>query len=200
MQAALNVIDNAIKHLKLIKPLVESDVFEKVVIELCHGRIWSIGMGKAAQPARKLASTLSCFGRPAAFIHPGEALHGDLGAIQAGDILVAFSNSGKTEEVLRVIERTQSIATIVLVTGTSVGVGTSADHVICFGQVEEACPLGLTPTTSTLVMMALADALAISVQVKLGLSYEEYAANHHAGYLGQIARERSIHKDIETAS
>jgi arabinose-5-phosphate isomerase len=140
-----------------------------------------------------LASTLSCNGRPAAFIHAGEALHGDFGAIQKGDVVVACSNSGKTDEVIQVADKAKHIgAILILITGTADSeIAKKADVVLCYGSIKEACPLGLTPTTSILVMMALCDSLSMAVQKVVGLSYETYASNHHAGYLGGMARSLS---------
>lgn len=162
---------------------------------MSHGRVWSTGMGKAALAARKLATTLSCNGIASAFIHAGEALHGDFGAIQTGDKVVAFSNSGKTREVVHVAEKAaRTQAEMILVTGAADSpLGNISGITLCYGKVDEACPLGLTPTSSILVMMTIADALAMGVQAMVGLSYEDYARNHHDGYLGDVARQRAAH-------
>ena len=191
------VIDFGIKALKDIKPLVASEQFKGAIDLLSSGMVWATGMGKAALAARKLAVTLCCNGISSSFIHAGEALHGDFGAIKEGDSVVAFSNSGKTIEVVQVAEKAASRnANMVLITGAEESpLGQTSGITLCYGNLREACPLGLTPTTSILVMIAIADALAMGVQANIGLNYDEYAENHHAGYLGQIARQRAQVRD-----
>lgn len=190
---AEHVFDYAIQYLTKTRGIVNTKQFNDAVELLSTHRTWITGMGKAALSAHKLASTLSCNGIPAGYIHAGEALHGDFGAIQSEDVLVSFSNSGKTDEVLRVSSKAKDAGTkLILITGNPNGdVAKIADVVLCYGEVREACSLGLTPTTSVIVMMAIADALSMAVQVKVGLTYEQYARNHHSGYLGQIAREKA---------
>ena len=186
------VFSLGLEYVAKAKSVIDNQQFHGAVNALSTHRIWTTGMGKAGLIAKKLAVTLACNSRPAAFIHAGEALHGDFGSIQAGDVLVAFSNSGMTDEILRVVSKAKLInAFIILITGKADSkLAKFADLVICYGLVKEACPLGLTPTTSVLVMLAIADALAMEVQENVGLTYEIYARNHHAGYLGQVAKER----------
>ncbi len=193
IEYSTQVIGFGIEALRSIKPLIMSDQFREAVDLLSSGIVWATGMGKAALAARKLSVTLCCNGVSSSFIHAGEALHGDFGAIKEGDSVVAFSNSGKTIEVVQVAEKAASRnANMVLITGAEESpLGQTSGITLCYGSLQEACPLGLTPTTSILVMMAIADSLAMGVQAKIGLSYDEYAENHHAGYLGQIARQRS---------
>jgi arabinose-5-phosphate isomerase len=193
MKYAKRVFEYAITNLQKISEICKTVAFQDAVDVLSTHRVWTMGIGKAGLAARKLSSTLACNGRPAAFIHAGEALHGDFGRIQCGDALVSFSNSGKTDEVIQVADKSKNIgAFLILITSDKEAtIAKKADIVLCYGKIKEACPLGLTPTTSTIIMMALADALAMEVQVKVGLDYKTYAINHHAGYLGQAAKQRS---------
>jgi arabinose-5-phosphate isomerase len=191
MKTAQRVIDYGIEAISNLSNLVTTEEFSETVDLLSKSRVWTTAMGKAALAAKKLASTLNCNGISAAFMHAGEAMHGDFGAIQKGDVIVAFSNSGKTEEVTRVSTKAQQVgAKLIVITGSNNVLSQAANIALCYGEIKEACPLGLTPTTSTLVMMAIADAIAMCVQEKVGLTYEEYAINHHAGYLGQVARSK----------
>lgn len=149
-------------------------------------------MGKCSHIADKLASTLASNNRPAAFIHSGEALHGGLGAIQNGDVLVALSNSGKTDEVIKVIEKVKlKGARVILITSNpNSQIAADCDVVLLIDSVQEACPLGLTPTTSITLMLVICDALAMATQVMTRLTYADYAINHHHGYLGEVARRK----------
>lgn len=189
-EAADRVFTLAVINLHNTHHIIGTPEFAKAVKMLSKHRIWTTGMGKASLPAKKLASTLSSNGRPAAFIHSGEALHGDFGSIQKGDVLVAISNSGRTDEVLRVAIKAQKIgAHVILITGRSKNkMMKYTELVICYGEIIEACPLRLTPTTSIVVALVICDALAMAVQVNIGTTIERYAINHHAGYLGQKSR------------
>ena len=195
--AARKVFNSAISHLSRLESLMtSSSPFAEAVQLLIDNRIWTTGMGKAGSIAHKFASSLASNGRPAAYIHAGEALHGDFGAIQKEDVLVAISNSGKTDEVMRVADKAKSIGSkLILITSEDQSeISRKADVVLCFGKIEEACPLGLTPTTSIMVMLAICDSLAMAVQVVVKLTPEQYAVNHHAGYLGEVARRRAQEK------
>lgn len=193
LAAAGLVFDEAINALTKAKKVVESCHFIDSVQMLCTGRIWTSGMGKAGLIAKKFSATLASIGMPAAFIHAGEALHGDFGALKSGDTLVVFSNSGKTDEVCAVVEKAvNNNISIILITGNEESkLAEYSDAVICYGETKEACPLGLTPTTSTTVMMVVSDALAMSIQNMVGLTYDDFARNHHGGYLGEQSRMKS---------
>ena len=200
-KVADNVFYSAISALKQTKKLSNKPEFLRVVQSVALAswkkqRIWTSGMGKAGLVAHKLASTLSSNNIPAAYIHSGEALHGDFGAIQKNDILIAFSNSGKTDEVSLVADKAKSTeALLILITGDNESkIARKADIVLCYGKLQESCPLGLTPTTSISVMLVVADAIAMEVQAANGLTYEQYSRNHHAGYLGQISLEKARRK------
>lgn len=198
MRAAELVFKAAITYLTRAQPIIDSDPFKILVHNIIiqkagQSRLWTTGMGKAGLVAHKLAATLSSNSIPAAYIHAGEALHGDFGAIRPQDILVAFSNSGKTSEVIQVVRKAKEVGTFVaLITGDSDSeLARLSDAFLCYGKLKEACSLGLTPTTSIVVMMTIADAIAMDVQQLSGISYREYYRNHHSGYLGQVAKEKS---------
>lgn len=166
---------------------------EQAVIALrdCAGKVVATGMGKAGLIARKFASILCSTGSPAAFIEAGEAAHGDLGLIAPGDCLVAFSTSGKTREVLEMIDlgRRLGLACVIGITShPDSGLRTLSDIVIDMGEIEEPCPLGLTPSASIAVMSAISDALALALLEHKGITREDYGLRHHGGYLGQRAR------------
>ena len=153
----------------------------------CRGRVVVTGMGKAGIIAQKIAATFSSTGTPALYLHPAEAVHGDLGAVQAEDLLLALSNSGETEEVLRLLPAVRRIGARVVAITASAGnsLGKLSDVVVELGEVREACPLGLAPSASTAAMLAAGDALALSVQKARGFTAEQYALYHPAGELGR---------------
>jgi len=188
------IFSSTIKNLFKIKNIIYTKEFSEAVDLIRKHRIWSTGSGKAGLVSRKLASTLACNNIPAAFIDATDALHGNLGAIQKEDLLIVLSNSGKTEEVLQVASRVKSsgVKLIAIVGPKDSKLSRIADITLSYGKIEEACPLGLTPTTSTAVMLAICDALALTVQKREGISYKDYARNHHAGYIGEIARKKLI--------
>jgi len=167
--------------------------FERAVLALhdCHGKVLVTGMGKAGHIAHKFAATLCSTGTPAAYIHPGEAAHGDLGLIGPEDCMVAFSNSGMTREVLEMLElgRHLGLDTIIGITShPDSDLRELAEITIDMGVVEEPCPLGLTPTASIAVMLAIGDALALVLMEMKGITPEEFGLRHHGGYLGRKAR------------
>ena len=145
------------------------------------------GIGKAGIIARKVAATLASTGTPAFFMHAAEAVHGDLGMIRESDLVLAFSNSGKSEEVLRLISSIHHIgAALVALCGDSQSaLAQHADIVISIGAVTEACPLGLAPSTSTTALLALGDAIALAIQEARQFTPEQYARFHPGGALGR---------------
>lgn len=153
----------------------------------CEGRIVTTGIGKAGIIARKLGATLASTGTPADFLHPTEALHGDLGRVTDRDVVLALSNSGTTEELVRLVGPLRSLgARMVAITGAADSpLARHADVALVYGQVTEACPLGLAPTTSTTVMLALGDALAMEVLKARHFSPEGFARFHPGGNLGR---------------
>jgi len=161
----------------------------------CPGKVVVTGMGKAGLIGQKISATLASTGTDSVFLHPAEALHGDLGRLRKGDVLVALSNSGETQEMKLVVPVARKIgAPVVALTGQpGSSLGRLADCVLDIGRVDEACPLGLAPTASTSALLALGDALAMVVAAERGFSREDYALYHPAGALGRkLMRVREI--------
>ena len=177
-----------------IRSIRVDDTFERalVAMEGCPGKIITVGMGKAGFVARRFAATLASTATPAFYIHPSEAAHGDLGHIDTGDCLIAFSTSGKTREGLECIEMAKHLNPTGRVIGITShpdsGLRDLADIVLDMGVIEEPCPLGLTPTASIAAMSAIADALTLTLMERKGVTREAYGVRHHGGYLGRKAR------------
>jgi arabinose-5-phosphate isomerase len=153
----------------------------------CEGKVVLTGIGKAGVIAQKISGTLASTGTQSIFLHPVEALHGDLGRLQRSDVVVALSHSGESQEIVRLLDHIKSRgARLIAVTGSADSpLARYADVVICYGQVEEACPMGLAPTVSTTCMLALGDALALTVMEMRGFGPEDYAVFHPGGSLGR---------------
>lgn len=156
------------------------------------GKVIVSGMGKAGQVANNIATTFSSTGTPAIFLHPSEAQHGDLGILRENDILIVLSNSGKTREILELVYLTHELykeLPVILITGNPDGELVKKAQISLFtGKPEEVCPLGLTPTTSTTVMMVMGDALTVSMMKIIGFTALDFARRHHGGYLGEKSR------------
>jgi arabinose-5-phosphate isomerase len=173
--------------------------FERAIDILfdCRGRVLVTGMGKSGIICRKIASTLSSTGTPAFFLHPGEAIHGDLGALRDEDVVIAMSRSGETEEVVRLLESIRRIgAKLIAITGEPRStLGRAADVTLDCGIAEEACPLNLAPTASTTAALALGDALAMTLLVRKGFREEDFASLHPGGRLGRrlMRVEQAMH-------
>jgi arabinose-5-phosphate isomerase len=163
--------------------------FERAVQLLCEcrGRVVVTGMGKSGIICRKIAATLSSTGTPAFFLHPAEAIHGDIGAIRDDDVVLALSQSGETEELLRLLESIRRLgARLVAISGNPAStLGRAADVTLNCGVAAEACPLNLAPTASTTAALALGDALAMTVLVRKGFREEDFASLHPGGKLGR---------------
>ncbi len=160
-----------------------------------RGRVVLTGMGKSGLVARKVAATLASTGTPALFLHPAEAIHGDLGMIVRGDVVIALSQSGETAEILSVVEAVRRLGgTLLVMTGRSGStLGREADLLLDTSVAEEGCPLGLAPMASTTAMLALGDALAAALMVAKGFSEEDFARLHPGGRLGRkLARVRQF--------
>lgn len=169
-------------------------IYQKVHKE--GGKVIASGMGKAGQIAENIATTLSSTGTPAVFLHPSEAQHGDLGVIRENDILIVLSNSGKTREILELVELTHNLyekVPFIVITGNPEGeLPKTADVSLFTGSPKEVCALGLTPTTSTTTMTVIGDILVVLEMKKIGFSYADYAKRHHGGYLGQKSRNETV--------
>ena len=165
------------------------DAFIEAVkaIMACQGHVVVIGMGKSGHIGNKISATLASTGTPAFFVHPGEASHGDLGMITAGDVVLAISNSGETEEVLTILPVIKRMgAKLISMTGKpSSSLAKNSDIHLDISVEEEACPLGLAPTTSTTATLVLGDALAVTLLELRGFTKEDFARSHPAGSLGK---------------
>ena len=171
--------------------------FERAVecLHSCGGRVVVTGMGKSGIIGRKVAATLNSTGTPALYLHPAEAVHGDLGMLVKGDVVVALSSSGETEEILQLLATMRRIGNkLVTITGDSLYSGNSnkrstlaqaADIALDCSIAKEACSLGLAPTASTTAMLALGDALAVALAEKRGFKEEDFADLHPGGKLGK---------------
>jgi arabinose-5-phosphate isomerase len=173
--------------LSLVDRLGES--FERAVTLLheCRGRVIVTGMGKSGIICRKMAATFSSTGTSAFFLHPAEAIHGDLGVMRDDDVVLALSYSGETDEILRLLEAIRRIgAKLIAMTGNpGSALGQAADVTLDCRIEEEACPLNLVPTASTTAALALGDALAMTLLVRRGFSEEHFASLHPGGKLGR---------------
>lgn len=153
----------------------------------CQGRVVVMGMGKSGHVGRKITATLASTGTPAMFVHPAEAHHGDLGMVQPGDVVLAISNSGESEELtglLPVLKR-QGVTLLAMTGKPSSSLARHADIVLDSAVAQEACPLNLAPTASTTAQMALGDALAVVLLDARGFKAEDFARSHPGGALGR---------------
>ena len=153
----------------------------------CEGRIVILGMGKSGHIGGKIAATLASTGSPAFFVHPGEASHGDLGMITTKDVVIAFSNSGETEEILTILPLIKRLGVpLIALTGNPPStLGKAADVHIDVSVAKEACPLDLAPTSSTTAALAMGDALAIALLESRGFTADDFARSHPGGRLGR---------------
>lgn len=191
-----NIIE---REASAVRNIPVSDDFAKATKMIWHqvhnmsGKLVISGMGKVGQIADNIATTFCSTGTPAIFLHPSEAQHGDLGLLQENDILMVISNSGKTREIIELIDLAKNLypgIPIIVVTGNADSpVVDRADCIILTGNPKEVCPLGLTPTTSTTVMTVIGDILVVLMMAKTGFAARDYAKRHHSGYLGAKSRE-----------
>lgn len=198
----INTISDILKHeAEAVLNIPITDAYNKA-IELIHhhvhdlgGKIIMSGMGKAGQIAINMSTTFSSTGSPAVFLHPAEAQHGDLGIMQPNDILILISNSGKTREIIELVDLARNLynnVPIIVITGnTDSPLANVADIVLSTGNPKEVCILGLTPTTSTTVMTVIGDILVVTLMKKIGFTSEQYAKRHHGGYLGHVSRQQA---------
>jgi len=165
------------------------------------GKLVSSGMGKAGEIAKNISTTFSSTGTPAVFLHPSDSQHGDLGVIQPNDVLLLISNSGKTREILELVELSRRLYShlpmIVITSKVDSELSKEADVCLSTGDPAEVCPLGLSPTTSTTVMTVIGDALIVLQMEKIGFTNDDYAKRHHGGYLGSKSREQAS-TDLES--
>jgi len=167
----------------------ENRKFERAVelLRCCRGRVILTGMGKSGIICQKIAATLACTGTPAHFLHPAEAIHGDLGVVQSDDVVVAVSYSGETDEILRLLEaiRRLGVKLIAICGAPNSVLAQAADVTLDCSVIEEACPMNLVPTASTTAALAFGDALAMTLLVEKGFRQEDFANLHPGGRLGK---------------
>jgi arabinose-5-phosphate isomerase len=155
----------------------------------CKGKVVSSGMGKAGIIARKVSSTFSSTGTSSVFLHPGEAQHGDLGLVHKNDILLVFSNSGKTREIIELVKlihrlHDNKVLVISVTSHPESELRNLSNIVLSIGEVHEVCSLGMAPTSSTTAMLALGDVLCVLVMEEIKFTKEDFLKRHHGGYLG----------------
>jgi arabinose-5-phosphate isomerase len=160
-----------------------------------NGTLITCGMGKAGQIAMNIATTFSSTGTPAFFLHPSEAQHGDLGIVRPGDIMLLISNSGKTRELLELVDLARNLVPgipFIVITGNpDSDLARQATVCLPTGAPKEVCLLGLTPTTSTTVMTVIGDILVVNTMKQIQFTNKDYALRHHGGYLGSKSRKQS---------
>lgn len=165
------------------------DNFTKAVdiLDQCRGKVIVIGIGKSGIVSQKIASTFACTGTPAFFLHPAEGIHGDIGMMSKGDVVLAISNSGESQEIIQLLPliKRWGIKLIVITGKPSSVLARGGDVVLETGVKEEACPLGLVPTASTTATLALGDALALALLEKKGFKEDDFAMLHPGGALGR---------------
>ncbi len=203
LQRAKDVLNIEAKGiLSLMDRLDDSFVRAVELLHGCRGKVVVTGMGKSGLICRKIAATLSSTGTPAFFLHAGDANHGDMGMIMQNDVVLAISNSGETEEILRLIPilRRLGVKLIAMTGNHGSTLSRAAEVVLDAGVKEEACPLGLSPTASTTAALALGDALAVILLEKKGFKEEDFALRHPGGTLGRkllLRVEDLMHRDAD---
>ncbi len=188
IQVGLSAISTEQEALELLKHELDGRfVAACQAILACLGRVVVTGMGKSGHIGRKIAATLASTGTPAFFMHPGEAGHGDLGMLVKGDVLIAISNSGESDEIRMLIPVVKQLGIpLISISRDKRGfLPKSADIALTLGHFEEACPLGLAPTSSTTATLALGDALAVALLHARGFTSSDFALSHPAGALGR---------------
>ena len=178
-----------------------TDAYEKAIeivftsVHKNNGKLITSGMGKAGQIAINMATTFSSTGTPSVFLHPSDAQHGDLGVIQKKDALLLISNSGKTREIIELIQLADrlypNLPLIVITSNPESPVAKEADVVLETGNPKEVCPLGLSPTTSTTIMTVIGDMLVVEMMKKIDFTSKDYSLRHHGGYLGHKSRKNA---------
>lgn len=187
-QLAKNVIDIEKQAIAELEQFInESFVYACQMMFDCTGRVIVIGMGKSGHIGGKIAATLASTGTPSFFVHPGEASHGDLGMVTAEDVVLTISNSGETGEVLAIVPVIKRIgAKLIAMTGNpDSSLAKCADTHVCIKVSQEACPLGLAPTSSTTATLVMGDAIAVALLNARGFTADDFALSHPGGSLGK---------------
>ena len=185
-QFAQQVLETEAATLRAIALDEQFDRAVQLILD-CPGSVLVSGIGKAGYVARKLSASLSSTGTPSHFLNPAEALHGDLGRLRPGDVVVILSHSGESDEILRMLSVIKKLDHPVIAVTATAGnsLARFSDVVLKLGKIEEACPLGLAPSASTTAMMALGDALFLAVMKKREFTADQFALYHPAGQLGR---------------
>ncbi len=188
VKIGVNTLRTEIEAMERTMSRIGGDFADSVeMIMACKGRVVVTGMGKSGLIGKKIAATLASTGTPAFFLHPAEGVHGDLGMLVKGDVVIAISNSGETDEIkilLPLIKRL-GVGLISIVGSVDSTLARKSDHVLDASVVKEACPLNLAPTSSTTVSLALGDALAVALIERRGFKEEDFAMLHPSGALGK---------------
>jgi arabinose-5-phosphate isomerase len=184
---ARKVIQSEAEAIRAVTPIVDESFAKAVeMIYNCTGSAIVSGIGKAGIIGQKISATLASTGTPSHFLHPAEAVHGDLGRLRKNDIVIVLSYGGETDEVVRLINlvKQQQIKLIAITGDSDSTLSKHSDVVLCMGEVSEACPLGVAPSVSTACMLAVGDALAFTVMKARNFSVEDYVRFHPGGSLG----------------
>ncbi|MBP6352522.1 MAG: KpsF/GutQ family sugar-phosphate isomerase [Acinetobacter sp.] len=195
MSQAINFQKSALETLRIEQQAIEvlatqiDGRFDRAceILLQCQGRVVVTGMGKSGHIGRKMAATFASTGTPSFFMHPGEAGHGDLGMLVRGDVLIAISNSGKSDEIMMLMPLIKHLQVpLITISRDEKGpMPQNADVALTLGQADEACPLGLAPTSSTTATLVLGDALAVALLEARGFTADDFARSHPAGALGK---------------
>lgn len=202
LNLARNVISTEARCIDALAGRID-DLFARAAeaIYHCPGTVILTGVGKAGLIARKVSATLASTGTPSLFLHPVEALHGDLGRVRRDDVVIAMSHSGATEELIRLLDHLKGRGAILIAVTSrpDCPLAQFAEIALCYGEIEEACPLGLAPSASTSCMLAMGDALALTVMDMRKFSPEDFAAFHPGGELGRkllrVEEMMTVHQD-----
>ena len=188
LQRAKEVLNIEAKGISMLAERLDGSLERAVeLLHACQGKVVVTGMGKSGIICRKIAATLASTGTPSFFLHAGEGIHGDLGMVMKGDVIIAVSNSGETEEILKLLPhfKLNGLKLIVLTGKLDSTLAKAGDVVLNAGVGEEACPLGLAPTASTTAALALGDALAVVLLEKKEFKEQDFARRHPGGILGK---------------
>lgn len=188
LQRAREVLDIEAQGLLSLADRLDHNFLEAVeLLGSCRGKVVVTGMGKSGLICRKIAATMASTGTPSFFLHSGDAIHGDLGMVMAGDVILAVSNSGETEEIVKLIPhfKLNGLKMIVMTGRQDSTLARAGDVVLDVGVKQEACPLGLAPTASTTATLAMGDALAVVLLETKGFNEKDFAMRHPGGILGR---------------
>jgi arabinose-5-phosphate isomerase len=188
LRRARDVLNIEIQGLLSLVDRLDQNFLDAIdLLGSCRGKVVVTGMGKSGLVCRKIAATLASTGTPSFFLHSGDALHGDLGMVMKGDVILAVSNSGETEEIVKIIPhfKRNALKMIVMTGKPESTLAKAAEVILDISVREEACPLGLAPTASTTATLAMGDALAVVLLETKGFNEEDFAMRHPGGILGK---------------